>query len=197
MVRRKLTDNELTKYLNRADQSHDEMRHILNAVADTTSLEVTIMRAQKHNINLSKTLEERIGYFALVHPSIHINASIEPNVFIHGNHELFDQLVDKLVNNAIEHHTEGSAVSFYLSVREMQCLIIVQNYGPQLPSLDESIFDLFVSTKANANRGNLGMGLYIAKLITEFHNGSIHAQSINKNNQSGAKFTVTLPILIE
>lgn len=197
MVRRKLTDNELTKYLNRADQSHDEMRHILNAVADTTSLEVSIMRAQKNNIDLSEILIERMDYFALVYPTIRINMDVEPDVQILGNQELLDQLIDKLVNNAIEHHSEGSDVFFSLSVKDMQCFISVQNYGMPLPSLDESIFDLFVSTKANTNSANLGMGLYIANLISEFHNGSISAQTMNTNNQSGAKFTVTLPILIE
>jgi ligand-binding sensor domain-containing protein/nitrogen-specific signal transduction histidine kinase len=197
MIRRKLTDHDLSKYLNRADQSHDEMRHILNAVADTTSLEVAIMRAQKHFIDLSKTLRERHEYFALLYPEINIRANIAPDIHIFGSQELLVQLVDKLVNNAIEHHETGSEVCFSLLIKEMQCAIVVQNVGPPLPPIDQNIFDLFVSTKAASDNGNLGMGLYIAKLITEFHKGHIDASSIGNENRGGAKFTVTLPILIE
>lgn len=196
MVRRKLADGEMTKYLNRADQSHEEMRNILNAVADTTSIEVAIMRAKKHKVELSESLKDRIDYFSMLHPSIQINANIDPNIVIHGNRELMDQLVDKLIDNAIEHHTEKTSISFTAQIINMQCHIAVKNIGPPLPQSEQNIFDLFVSTKAEKNGTNMGMGLYIVKLITEFHNGKVNAVSILEEQQTGALFTVTLPTVI-
>jgi signal transduction histidine kinase len=43
--------------------------------------------------------------------------------------------------------------------------------------------------KKTDNKSHLGLGLYMARLIAEFHGGSMQA----KNTQKGVSFTVSLP----
>jgi len=42
------------------------------------------------------------------------------------------------------------------------------------------------------NQPHLGLGLYIARLICEFHQGSISAQ--NKQDSTGVKLLIKLPV---
>ena len=56
------------------------------------------------------------------------------------------------------------------------------------------VFDLFVQGEAGHNRdeGGLGIGLALARKISEMHGGSVRAESAGENR--GSEFTVTLPL---
>ena len=56
------------------------------------------------------------------------------------------------------------------------------------------MFELFVSLRHAERRDNdnLGLGLYIVKLIVEFHGGQVQAEDLPERR--GAVFTVSLPL---
>jgi signal transduction histidine kinase len=111
--------------------------------------------------------------------------------------ELFAQMLDKLVANAVEFATHG-AIQIRLERDESSARLIVANEGPSLPpEIADRLFDSMVSVRperASAERGepHLGLGLYIVRLVAEFHGGS--AQAANRPDASGVEVTVTLPL---
>jgi len=59
--------------------------------------------------------------------------------------------------------------------------LAVRNQGPPLPeSLGGKLFDSMVSGRADRGGGepHLGLGLYVARLIAEFHGGTIGAENL-------------------
>jgi signal transduction histidine kinase len=69
----------------------------------------------------------------------------------------------------------------------------VSNSGPLLPPDTASLFESMVSFREGGQQGeHLGLGLYIARLITEFHLGTISAS--NRPDQSGVVMQVVLPV---
>ena len=72
--------------------------------------------------------------------------------------------------------------------------VAVSNEGPVLPAeLQDRLFDPMVSLgKKNAKQSRLGLGLYVVKLIAEFHEGQVEAA--NRPDDAGAMFTVSLPL---
>lgn len=193
MLKRKSNDGELQKYLERATKSHEEMKAIMNAVSDTTTLEASIISSISSKLELSLVVQNRIHDYSLVYPDIVIEANIQPGIFINGSADLINQLLDKLINNAVEHHTQNTPVVIKLNRVNNGIVLTVINRGDPLPDNTKTLFDLFVSTKSAFNAGNFGMGLYIAKLVADFHQGHIMAKTIEFEGQVGAEFRVEIP----
>jgi signal transduction histidine kinase len=61
----------------------------------------------------------------------------------------------------------------------------VENQGPPLPdAIRDSLFDSMVSLRSERSGGapHLGLGLYIARLIAEFHGGALRAENLPGGN---------------
>ncbi|MEQ1740530.1 MAG: ATP-binding protein, partial [Methyloglobulus sp.] len=71
----------------------------------------------------------------------------------------------------------------------------VINEGIKLPDDKDKIFDLFVSLRdaGHWKSDNLGLGLYLVKLIAEGHGGSVQASDLI--DKEGAIFTVRIPAI--
>ena len=73
----------------------------------------------------------------------------------------------------------------------------VDNVGPPLPAgLDEKVFDSLVTVRERASSGpddapHLGLGLFIVRLIAEFHDGSVRA--FPRRDHRGVVFRLSLP----
>ncbi len=194
MMSRKTQDADLVKYIGRAKRSHDEMRNIMSAVSNTTSMEAAIMRAELGTINLSEVLQLRALEYKHIYKNVNLVTDIAEDILIRGNADLMTQCLDKLVNNAIEHHKPGTNIILSLKRQKNHCRISVRNLGDPLPEDIEYIFGLFTSTKADARSGNFGMGLYIASLIVDLHDGAITAKPFDLMGAEGAIFELDIPL---
>src|SRR6185436_16754338 len=95
-----------------------------------------------------------------------------------GAPDLLAQMLDKLVENAADFAAKGTAIRISLS--EAACLR-VENQGSPLPdAIRESLFDSMVSLRTERTGGtpHLGLGLHIARLIAEFHGGTLRAENL-------------------
>jgi two-component system sensor histidine kinase ChvG len=107
-------------------------------------------------------------------------------------------MLDKLVANAIEFATNATPIVVRLTRIEApsgaQARLSVENEGPPLPAaMHGRLFDSMVSVRSEpaGDKPHLGLGLYIVRLIAEFHGGSVRAD--NRADSSGVVVTVTLP----
>lgn len=194
MLNRKIKDKELHKYVDRAEKSHKEMRSIMKAVSETTSLEASIMQTHSTEFDISRVIQERIEDYEAIYPEASVKGKVTPFIFVNGSESLIIQCLDKLVNNAIEHHLADTDIEVVVELLDGNCVISVINIGDPLPEKVEEIFNLFTSSKADARKGNFGMGLYVARLIADFHRGQITAGPLQKGFLQGAKFELRLPI---
>src|SRR4030095_1803791 len=108
--------------------------------------------------------------------------------------ELFAQMLDKLVANAVEFST-GGTIDVRLARDDASATLSVRNAGPSWPAgMEDRLFDAMVSVRegASAQEPHLGLGLYIARLVAEFHGGAVRAE--NRADSSGVVVIVTLPI---
>jgi len=90
-------------------------------------------------------------------------------------------MLDKLVENAVDFASPGTAVRVSLARLGAQARLRVENDGPPLAdAVRDSLFDSMVSVRAARADGvpHLGLGLYVARLIAEFHGGSLAAENL-------------------
>ena len=74
-------------------------------------------------------------------------------------------------------------------------MLHVQNDGPPIPqALHGRLFEsLFEQRPGRDDKPHFGLGLYIVRLVAEFHGGT--AVAANRSDGSGALFSVTLPLI--
>ncbi len=108
-----------------------------------------------------------------------IESSVEPDVRITGDSKAIERLVSILLDNAVKYCPEGKTVKLCLQRSGKNAIIEVSN--PTDSPIDEKsldyLFDRFYRTDAsrNSETGGHGIGLSVAKAITEAHSGKIAA----------------------
>jgi len=112
---------------------------------------------------------------------------------LHGAPDLIVQMLDKLIDNAIDFSAAGATISVRLRPETAAVLIEVENPGPPLPAhLEGRLFESLWQSRADGDsRPHFGLGLYIVRLIAEFHGGE--ATAISLPGGSGARVSVRLP----
>lgn len=107
---------------------------------------------------------------------------------IQGDRGKLIQVLVNLLRNAVQATIQGQAITVSAGILQGgQIRLAVEDEGPGLPEgAADRLFEPFVSTKGE---GGLGMGLYMARLIVEAHNGEIGA--VNRPS-GGARFEVRL-----
>src|SRR4029077_8004402 len=104
--------------------------------------------------------------------------------------DLFAQMLDKLVENAVDFAAAGTSIRISLSI---DARLRAETQGPPLPdAIRDSLFDSMVSLRSERSSGapHLGLGLYIARLIAEFHGAALRADNLPGGN--GVAFEATL-----
>ncbi len=182
------------KYLERADEGVTRLSTLISRMAEATQLERMLQGADQERFDLAKIVAGCVeGYrLAFASHTFTVNAAAG-SVWIVGVPDAFAQLLDKLVQNAVDFATSGTAVEVCVTSEAGRAMLEVSNGGPPLPADASSLFESMISVRQGPhNDGHLGLGLYIARLVAEFHRGTI--QALNRDDGSGVVIRVSLPL---
>ena len=127
---------------------------------------------------------------------VHI-APITANVLVDGDGDRLGQVLTNLLDNALRHTPPGGAVRVIVDRVATGVRIIVADDGQGIPPEHlEHVFDRFYRVDSARDRahGGSGVGLSIARAITEAHGGTITVHSDGPGR--GAAFTITLPVAL-
>ncbi len=107
---------------------------------------------------------------------------------VRGDQQKLTQVMVNLLRNALQASGERTTVRVRAEAGSAVVLLAVEDEGPGVSAeLSGQLFQPFVSTKG---KEGMGMGLYMARLIVESHQGQI---SCSNRPQGGARFQVSLP----
>ncbi|MFT5710435.1 MAG: two-component system sensor histidine kinase ChvG [Halioglobus sp.] len=181
-------------YLRRAKEGLARLNKILTAMSEANRLEESIHSNTPQRINLPPLLREVFSAYQGIYTNttLTLDCSFE-EAYVEAVPELFVQALDKLMDNAVSFCPEHGGILLALDRNAENIEISVSNEGPPLADeLQHSLFDSMVSLRGGSSPGvHLGLGLYIVRLIAEFHRGSVRAENLTDDN--GVVFTLTLP----
>ena len=181
-------------YAARARDGADRLRRILTAMSEASRVEELMEHAEPELFDLRAVLQSTVAAYRDVYPGRQFDLAVEAGEApVRGSPELLIQMLDKLVDNAVDFSADNDTVTISLARESDSLRLSVANPGPQLPErMREQLFDSMVSVRSGDDQ-HLGLGLYIAKLIADGHNGSIAAA----NTDEGVSFDVLLPLARE
>ena len=139
-------------------------------------------------VELSRPLIDQRGHSLSVSvPSRHVKVDADGSRLA--------QVFGNLLHNAAKYTPDGGHVSICTTLEDGYVTVTVSDNGAGIPpSMLDEIFTLFTQLPRSLERsdGGLGVGLTLAKRITEMHDGSISAESAGIGK--GAVFSVRLPL---
>ncbi|NJN46356.1 MAG: HAMP domain-containing protein [Candidatus Competibacteraceae bacterium] len=195
LIERRSEQNEkIAKYIERANTSVSFMQRLLESVGNATTLETSFQQESHIRLDLTELVTQQVQNYRALYPEDILIADCENSIDVSGNPTQLVQLMDKLVANAVDHCTPGTPIIISAKAKNGQAVLSVANQGEPLPEDKERMFELFVSMRDAAHRenDNLGLGLYVVKLIAESHGGRVTAEELP--NGQGALFRLSLPL---
>ena len=184
-------------YVDSAQRGLQRISAIVDSLAEAASLEDALSSDEILPINISTLLTTYIKNQNRRCPlNIELNTP-DDEIWIEGSDIHIEQLLDKLLDNAIDFATHDTSIEISLTTTKNHCFIRIKNYGPTIAETELlELFQLFHSRRnpepSNNGEQHLGLGLYIARLICERHGGDLGVK--NLNNGDGVVFTATLAL---
>lgn len=150
----------------------------------------------KEFLNLSALVSEVVMTYSTVaeHNDLVLTSTVQETISMCGDKDRIKQLLVILIDNAIKYNTPNGTVNIILSRNESCATIEISDTGIGIESEDiKRVFDRFYRGKQARlyNSDGSGLGLSIAKLITEEHEGKITAKS---QTGKGTTFKIIIPM---
>jgi two-component system sensor histidine kinase ChvG len=183
------------QYLERARQGSERLNAILIAMGAATRVEEAIGNADRARFDLTPVIASAVNAYRIAFPERQFAADLpaEP-LEIEGAADLIVQLLDKLIDNAVDFSPAGAMITVRLRREPAAAVLEVDNPGPPLaPEARGRLFEsLWQSRSGSDSRPHFGLGLYIVRLIAEYHRGGVAAADLPGGE--GARFGVRLPL---
>lgn len=182
-------------YLERAREGMERLHSLVSRLSEASRLEQSVASAEVARIDLLDLVTGCVDGYRAAYGERRFELKSGPGEFIiKGSDDLVAQLLDKLVSNAVSFGSPAEPIVIKLAESRDAIALTVVNYGSVLPSaMQKQIFNSMVSLREarTDNEPHLGLGLFIARLVAEFHGGRIRAY--NLEDARGVAFEVTLP----
>jgi two-component system, OmpR family, sensor histidine kinase ChvG len=185
-------DREL--FVERARTGIRQLNTLITRLSEAARLEQALQTAETESIDIAELLRGCIEGYRLAYPGrTFVLHGCGDSLHLQAAPDLLVQLLDKLIANADDFAEPGTAVHIELARDDDHVYLNVTNTGPPLPdAMQGQLFNSLVSVRRSKQDGepHLGLGLYLARLIAEFHGGQLHAE--NLKDGSGVCFTVVI-----
>jgi len=178
---------------------------LITDISDASRLDAELSRESHNVIELPHLLKTIVEIYDVTELSkdqtVTLVDELPPGTRIMGNDERLGQVFRNLIDNAISFSPAQGVILVKAQRQHGVARVSVEDRGPGIPPDNlESIFARFYTERPAMHFGNnSGLGLSIARQITENASGRIWAENIpsasDSNSSGGARFVVEFPIL--
>ena len=178
-----------------------DIRRQTNRLAELTADLIYLSRMDEENaalrmedVSLSALVEETADSFLSLARSRGkpLHSVVTPGLRMTGDEKALAKLLSVLLDNAMKYTPEGGRVELSLARAGKNARLILKNNTlPMEKGSADRLFARFArgDSSRNSESGGFGLGLSIAKAVTEAHRGRIRAES-----EDGESLTVTVEL---
>ena len=170
------------------DSEADRMQKLVEQMLNLAKNQAT---QTMENVDFTAVCSEAVKIFrGASDREIHFQ-HMDEQVSVLGNKDHLEQIVYILIDNALKYSEQS--IDIHLTRDDKWINFVVTDYGQGIPQDEqERIFDRFyrIDKARSRETGGTGLGLPIAKAITEAHQGHL---SVESEVGKGTTFTLKLP----
>jgi two-component system sensor histidine kinase ChvG len=185
-----------SKYLKSAERGVARIGKIVESLTEAASLEDALRYDDLEPIDLAAVVQGYVENFASGCPQRRFGVGgLCEEVPVLASGFRVEQLLDKLMDNAVASSPEGSQINLNLSYLPGGVRLRIENEGPPIPEeIREHVFESMFSTREAGGSGqpHMGLGLYVVRAIVESLGGRAKVES--PAGRSGTVFAIDLPI---
>jgi K+-sensing histidine kinase KdpD len=191
-----LPAEKFKKYIEAIQKSTNFSIETLNSIASINRLKSPNLNLNYSELNYSELLNKVIEKFNEEATNRDIKITLntpKKAIFLKLNNVEISEVLSILINNALRYSANNSTINIKLQEKENTIETSVSDEGIGISNLDlPIIFNEFfvVNTYSKDKQKCIGLGLSIAKQITQLHRGEISVKSTLHN---GSIFKLSLP----
>lgn len=172
------------------------MNELTNNLILLSKMEETHLARAVETVKLHDVVEEQSRSFKAVSESCDVKMDIDvTDTIVKGDTKMLTQLVSILMDNAVKYCPDHKTIEVTLAHDQKNAVLEITNDTKEDIKDDalKHLFDRFFRTDSshNSKTGGHGIGLSIAKAITDSHKGKITAE---KRKDYSITFKVSLPL---
>ncbi len=195
----KLDQSQSERAIQTIDRNATAQTAIISELLDVSSIISGKLKLDMKPVDLADVITEAVD---VVRPAadakgIEVVTSLDRKAgLVAGEFVRLQQVLWNLLTNAIKFTPNEGRVEVQTKSLGTHVAIVITDTGAGIPAdFLPYVFERFQQADASERRthGGLGLGLSIARNLTEMHGGSVIAESEGEGR--GARFTVTLPTL--
>lgn len=191
-----MSREEVMDFMKQIENSAQKMNDMIRKLLDIRTIELGGHDMEIRPTNITELVEEVIKNNAqrAKEKDIDINSNIaDAPEMVMGDHTAIQRVLDNLVSNAIKYTPKGKRIKLNLLQDNGDMRVEVTDEGPGIKEEErQKLFKKFsrLSNKPTDGEDSTGLGLYVAKQLTEEMNGKIGCDS---ELGEGSTFYLTLP----
>jgi len=189
-----LSPEEQGEFLGLMRQQVDRLRNLAVSMLDLSKVEAGSLQLELEDVDLEVVARSVLDEFQIQAQSGELTLAVEDGERLTAwcDEQRLAQVLRALVDNAVKFSPPGSTVSIGTRFEDKWATVVVSDDGPGIPTADlPHVFERFHrGSEERATTAGAGLGLSIARELTEMMGGSIRAEA---GRGHGASFFVRLP----
>ena len=186
-------NSELRPWIELIKRNVDASLRLISDILDMERVAEGKLELKLENNQVDQILRETVESFALTASARNILLRMEPSKFpvqAVCDKDRVTQVLSNLIGNALKFTPAGGFIILSASSAKNEIQIHVRDSGPGIPEEKKLlIFNRFAQL-GSQDRTGLGLGLYIAKMLVEAHDGRLWVKS---KLGEGSQFSFSLP----
>lgn len=176
---------------------------LITDISNASRLDAELSRAEAETVDIASMFRMLADLYrpALEEKNLKLDIRIEGSgLQVAGLESRLVQVLRNLIGNAISFSPEGGRITLAARPIRLRGRLLAEmevvDQGPGVqPGKEEAVFDRFYTERPSSEKfgTHSGLGLSISKQIAEAHKGEIFVR--NRDDRSGARFTVRIPAL--
>lgn len=184
------------EYVGDIKVSATQLLGMINEVLDMSKIEAHAMKVVKSTFPISRVVTEACNFLLPIaqKKNIKLDVAMQYDFEVFADYQKIQQILYNLISNAIKYSPENDVIDIAVLRSDNSFKIAVHDNGIGIdPKYHGKIFAKFVQLDSayTKKESSTGLGLTIAKELTELHSGKI---SIISEVNNGSTFIVEIPV---
>ena len=197
LLKDKLSEENKKLLIDNINKDIKRMNHLITDISNFTRIKAQVELEKNEFINVNDFIKEVSNYFSDNSKKIKIIVEeIDKNFVILANKSKLLQVFINIIDNSISIANKNTKILLQINSHDQnQVQVKIYDQGKGI-SLDdrERIFNRFYTDREFDRNNHTGLGLSIAREIILSFKGFIKLTVSDKNDYSGACFTIILPV---